>query len=82
MSPRFQASCHTASRACSLWGYCRGVYVWGLRCSQNPRSNRAQLPSLGSFLQAPSVTPCLSRHFSPCLLLLNRASLPQTRYYN
>lgn len=73
MSPRFQASCHTASRACFLWGVPQGSLRLGSQMQSKLMFKSRTTPSPGSFLQAPSLTPCLSRHFSPCHLLLIRA---------
>jgi len=75
MSPRFQASCHTASRACFLWGVPQGSLRLGSQMQSKLMFKSRTTPSPGSFLQAPSLTPCLSRHFSPCHLLLIRAFL-------
>ena len=73
MSPRFQASCHIASRACSLRGVLQGSLRAGSQMQSEPMLKSRTTPSPGSFLQAPSLTPCPSRHFSPCHVLLIRA---------
>ena len=64
MSPRFQASCHTASRACFLWGVLQGSLRLGSQMQSKIMLKLRTTPSPGSFLQTPSLTPCLSRHFS------------------